>query len=97
MQNGEPRAHLGQDRKDGREISAGRDELQGDKVFHNGLVVSVDEMTDGLDHAILDVLVHAGHETKVQDCQLAIRRPLQVAGMRMCSTHMTVSTSGAWS
>ena len=38
------------------------DEIEGDKVLHNGGVVAVDEVGNGLDHAIL----HA-HKDHVQD------------------------------
>lgn len=48
-------------------------------------------MTDGLNHAILDVLIHTGHEAEIQDSQLAIRRSLQVARVGMCSTQQSVS------
>lgn len=49
-----------------------RDEVQGDKVLDNGLIVAVDQVADGFNHAILDVAVNTGHEAEIQDCQPAI-------------------------
>jgi len=43
----------------------------------------VDEVRDGLDHAELDVVVDATHETEVQDGQPAVRRADQVARVRV--------------
>ena len=52
--------HLCQYRKDGPEVSPLGDELQGDKVLNNGLVVSMDQVTDGLNHPELDIVVNLG-------------------------------------
>lgn len=56
----------------------------GERPRTNGFVVTVDQVRDGLDHAVLDVVIHSGHQAKVQDGQPAVGRADQVAGMRVC-------------
>jgi hypothetical protein len=51
-------AYLCQHRQYGAQVSAFRDEVQGDKVQHDGLIVPVDKVRNGFDHAILDVVIH---------------------------------------
>ena len=40
--------------------------LQGDKILGDGLVIAVDQMRDGLHHAVLDVVVHLSHQPEIQ-------------------------------
>ena len=88
-------SYLAQDRHDGLQIRSRVDELQGDKVFCNGLIVTMDEVTDGFNHAKLDVIVNLGHQTKVQNGETAIRCSDQVAWMWVClqSAQVTVNVS----
>lgn len=72
---------LGEYRQDWAKVGAWVNELQSDKVLHDGFVVPVDEVTDGLHHAKLDVVINLGDQAKVQDGQAAIRGPDQVAGV----------------
>jgi hypothetical protein len=51
--------------------------------LHDRVVVTVDEVADGLDHPKLDVVVNLGHEAKVQDGQAAVGRADEVAGVRV--------------
>lgn len=76
--------------QDGRKVGAFWDEVESDKVLHDALIVAVYQMTDGFNHAILDVVIHPGHEPKVEDCQTAVWRSNQVSGM-LQSTRSQIS------
>ena len=52
--------------------------------FHSRLHTSVDEVGDGLDHAVLDLIIHRGHQAKVQNRQAAVGGADEVAGVRVC-------------
>lgn len=72
-----------------------RNEVQRDKVLHNGGIVAVNEVRDGLNHAVLDVVPNAGHEPEVEDGQPTIWCAHQVArvgvGLRaLCVTLLTL-------
>ena len=60
--------------------------LQRDKVFNDGLVVTVDELRDGFDHAVPDVVIDVCHEPEVQDRQPPIRSTDEVARMGIYKT-----------
>lgn len=66
-------------RRAGPQPQTFRDKVQSDEVLHDGLVVSVDEVADGFNHAVLDVTVDLCHQPKVQDGQPAVRSLEHVA------------------
>lgn len=74
---------LGKNRQDWPKVGAWVNELQSDKVLHDGFVVAVYEVTDGLHHAKLDVVIDLGDQAEVQDGEAAIRGPDQVAWVRI--------------
>ena len=59
------------------------DEVECDKILHNGLIVAVYQVADGFDHAILDVVINLRHEPKVEDGQAAVWSADQVARVRI--------------
>ena len=68
-------------RQDRTKIGAWVNELQSDEVLHNGFIVPVDKVADGLHHAKLDVVINLSDQAKIQDSQAPIRSPNQVARM----------------
>ena len=52
--------HLSEHGQDRLQIDPRRDEVERHKVLHDGLVVAMDEVRNGLDHAELDVVAHLG-------------------------------------
>lgn len=74
---------LGQYRQDWSKVGAWVNELQSDKVLHNGFVVAVNQVTNGLHHAELDVVINLSDQAKVQNGQAPIRGPDQVAWVRV--------------
>ena len=69
--------------KDGLEVDALGDEVEGDKILHDGLVVPVDEVRDRLDHSELDVVVDVGHQPEIQDGQSSVRGADEVPRVRI--------------
>lgn len=70
---------LGEYRQDWSKVSAWVNELQSDKVLHNGFIVAVNQVANGLHHTKLDIVINLGDQAKVQNGQAAVRGPDQVA------------------
>jgi hypothetical protein len=59
---------------DGTRVDALRDEVHVHEVVADVLVVAVDEVRDGLDHAEALILGHLGHQPKVENDESAVGR-----------------------
>jgi hypothetical protein len=74
---------LGERGHDGRRVDAARDEVHVLEVLANEAVVAVDEMRNRLDHAVLLVVGHLGHQPKVEDDELPLGGAQHVARVRV--------------
>ena len=64
-------------------VDAARDKVHVDEVVANVLIVTVNQMRNGLNHAKSLVLCDLSHQSKIEDDELAVGRAEHVARMRV--------------